>query len=72
MNLKTDLVKNKKNTLITFNLTTMIILFVVLSVITILFLSKPLGIIFSIISIFYLIYIYFSTKKLKNKNENIS
>ena len=54
MNLKTDWVKNKGNTILNFNLATTILIFVVLFVITFLFLSKPLGIIFGSISIIYL------------------
>ena len=56
------------------NLTITILIFLVLCVVTTLFLSVPLGIIFTIISLFYLIYIKTLTNKFKNfkKNEGLS
>lgn len=56
------------------NLTIIILIFLVLCVVTTLFLSIPLGIIFTIISVFYLIYIKTLTNKFKNfkKDEGLS
>lgn len=74
MNLKADLVKNKGNTILKFNLFTTLLIFIVLCLITFLFLSKTLGIIFTIICICYLIWIFIVTNKLKNikNNETVS
>lgn len=70
MNLKVDLEKNKetiikRTTILKFNLITTILIFVVLIGIT-MFLSIPLGITFSIISVLYLIFLFIVKDKLKN------
>lgn len=66
MNLKADLEKNKETTIISFNIWTMLIIFVVLSIGTMIFYSVPLGITFTIISIVYLIFILIVRNKFKN------
>ena len=66
MNLKADLEKNKETTIISFNIWTMLIIFAVLSIGTIIFYSVPLGITFTIISVIYLIFILIVRNKFKN------
>ena len=66
MNLKADLEKNKETTIISFNIWTMLIIFAVLSIDTMIFYSVPLGITFTIISIGYLIFILIVRNKFKN------
>ena len=69
MNLKTDLVKNNENTIIKFNFITIILIFIVLCVETTLFLSVPLGIIFTVISLGYIIFIIIVKDKLLKRNK---
>ena len=66
MNLKADLEKNKETTIISFNIWTMLIIFAVLSIGTMIFYSVPLGITFTIISVIYLIFILIVRNKFKN------
>ena len=66
MNLKADLEKNKETTIISFNIWTMLIIFAVLSIDTMIFYSVPLGITFTIISVIYLIFILIVRNKFKN------
>ena len=66
MNLKADLEKNKETTILSFNIWTMLIIFAVLSIGTIIFYSVPLGITFTIISVIYLIFILIVRNKFKN------
>lgn len=78
MNLKTDLVKNKENTIIKFNFITIVLIFIVLCLETTLFLSISLGIIFTIFSVIYLIFMIIVKNKLleinkiKKENEKLS
>jgi len=76
MNLNQDLERNKMNTknIISFNLINMILIYLVLCIGTTLFLSIPLGIIFTIISLSHLIILNIYKKKLKNfkKDEQLS
>lgn len=53
-----------------FNLISILIIFITLFLITYLFLSKIVGIIFLIISIVYLIFLFIYTRKLKKFNNN--
>ena len=75
MNLNQDLERNKMNTknIISFNLISMILIYLILCVGTTLFLSISLGIIFTIISIAHLIILNVYKDKLKNfiKDEKI-
>ena len=69
MNLKTDLVKNNENTIVKFNFITTVLIFIVLCLETTLFLSVPLGIIFTIISLGYIIFIIIVKDKLLKINK---
>jgi len=73
MNLKTDLEKNKETIILTFNLWSMLAIFIVLSVASC-FLSIPLGIGFALFSIIYLLFITRVKNKFKdtNKDEKVS
>ena len=75
MNLNQDLERNKMNTknIISFNLISMILIYLILCVGTTLFFSISLGIIFTIISIAHLIILNIYKDKLKNfiKDEKI-
>ena len=73
MMLNNNLIQNTEKTLIRFNTTSMVLIFLILSIITFLFLSKPLGVVFSIISIGYFIFLFIIRNKLKRyANEKIS
>lgn len=65
MSLKVDLEKNKGITILRFNLVTTILIFIVL-IGAAMFLSIPLGITVSIISVLYLIFLFMVSDKLKN------
>ena len=69
MNLKTDLVKNNENTIVKFNFITTVLIFIVLCLETTLFLSVPLGIIFTVISLGYIIFIIIVKDKLLKINK---
>lgn len=75
MNLNQDLERNKMNTknIISFNLINTILIYLILCIGTIIFLSLPLGIIFTIISIIHLIILNIYRNKLKKfkKDEEI-
>ena len=72
MNLKKDLVKNKETTIMRFNFTTMLVIFILLSFITTLFYSIPLGVIFTIVSVAYIIFLHVTKLSLlKKRNEKI-
>ena len=70
MNLKIDLERNRK--IIHLNLISLLAIFIVLSTVGY-FYSVPLGIVFTVVSIFYLLFITIVTKTLKKKiNEKVS
>ena len=65
MNLKTDLVKNKETTLIKFNFFSIVIICAVLSLMSWIFISTALGIVFTSISSVYIIFLFITKRSLK-------
>ena len=65
MSLKTDLVKNKETTLIKFNFLSIVIICAVLSLMSWIFISTVLGIVFTSISGVYIIFLFITKRSLK-------
>lgn len=65
MSLKTDLVKNKETTLIKFNFLSIVIICAVLSLMSWIFISIALGIVFTSISGVYIIFLFITKRSLK-------